>query len=84
MARRSSVERANQQIGGFASAAKNLVIQYQGRERSEKNLMELVYQDILRQGIKEEEIESVDVYVKPEEQAVFYVVNKTQEGQIQF
>ena len=84
MARRCSVERANQQIGGFASAKKNVVIQYQGRERSEKNLLDLIYQDMLNQGINEEEIENIDIYVKPEEQAVFYVVNKKIEGQIAF
>ena len=60
MARRCSVERANKQIGGFASAKKNMVIQY------------------------EEEIEQLDIYVKPEEQAVYYVVNQKIEGQIAF
>ena len=84
MARRCSVERANQKLGGFASAKKNVVIQYQGRERSEKNLLDLIYQNIIDRGIKEEEIEDVDIYVKPEEQAVFYVVNKKIEGQIAF
>lgn len=84
MARRCSVERANQKIGGFASAKKNVVIQYQGRERSEKNLLDLIYQDMLNQGINEGEIENIDIYVKPEEQAVFYVVNKKIEGQIAF
>mgnify|MGYP003475494638 CR=1 FL=1 len=84
MARRCSVERANQKIGGFASAKKNVVIQYQGRERSEKNLLDLIYQDMLNQGINEEEIENIDIYVKPEEQAVFYVVNKKIEGRIAF
>ena len=84
MARRCSVERANQKIGGFASAKKNVVIQYQGRERSEKNLLDLIYQDMLNQGINAEEIENIDMYVKPEEQAVFYVVNKKIEGQIAF
>ena len=84
MARRCSVERANKQIGGFASAKKNIVIQYQGRERSEKNLLDLIYQDMVNKGIKEDEIENVDIYVKPEEQAVFYVVNKKIEGQIAF
>ena len=84
MARRCSVERANQKIGGFASAKKNVVIQYQGRERSEKNLLDLIYQDMLNQGINEEEIENIDIYVKPEEQAVFYVVNKKIEGSIAF
>lgn len=84
MARRCSVERANQQIGGFASAKKNVVIQYQGRERSEKHLLDLIYQDMLSKGVKEDEIENVDIYVKPEEQAVFYVINKRIEGQIAF
>lgn len=84
MARRCSVERANRQIGGFASAKKNLVIQYQGRERSEKHLLDLIYQDIMEQGVKEEEIENIDIYVKPEEQAVFYVINRKIEGQIAF
>ena len=84
MARRCSVERANQKIGGFTSAKKNVVIQYQGRERSEKNLLDLIYQDMLNQGINEGEIENIDIYVKPEEQAVFYVVNKKIEGRIAF
>ena len=68
----------------YASAKKNVVIQYQGRERSEKNLLDLIYQDMLNQGINEGEIENIDIYVKPEEQAVFYVVNKKIEGQIAF
>lgn len=84
MARRSSVERANQQIGGFASAKKNVVIQYQGRERSQEHLLDLIYQDIVTQGIQEDDIENVDIYIKPEEQAVFYVINKKIEGQIAF
>ena len=84
MARRCSVQRANEKIGGFASAKKNVVIQYHGRERSEKHLLELIYQDVMGKGVNEAEIEDVDVYVKPEEQTVFYVINKKIEGQIAF
>lgn len=76
MARRCSVERANKQIGGFASAKKNMVIQYEGRERSTKHLLELIHDDVLTKGVAEEEIEQLDIYVKPEEQAVYYVVNR--------
>ena len=82
MARKCSVERAERRIGGFATAKKNIMIQYQGRERSEENLLNLIKQDALCKGIKEEEITEVDVYVKPEEQSVFYVVNKDLSGQI--
>ena len=84
MARKCSVERAQQIAGGFATAKKNIVIQYQGRERSEENLLNLIKQDVMKKGLKDEEIELVDVYVKPEEQTVFYVVNKEVEGSIAF
>ena len=84
MARKSSVERAQMKAGGFATAKKNVIIQYQGRERIEENLMNLIKKDVLSKGVRDEEIEVVDVYIKPEEQAVFYVVNKRIEGSIGF
>ena len=84
MARKCSVERAQQVTGGFATAKKNVVIQYQCRERMEDNLMALIKRDILNQGMKDEEIDTVDIYIKPEEQAVFYVANGTVDGKIPF
>lgn len=84
MALKSSVERAQQAVGGFAAAKKNIVIQYQGREREEQNLLNLIRRDIINKGVKDEEIEEVSIYIKPEESAVFYVVNKEIQGQIAF
>ena len=84
MARRCRVERAQKVTGGFATAKKNVIIQYQGRERMEENLLALIKRDILNKGMKDEDIEEVNIYVKPEEQAVFYVVNQTVEGSIPF
>jgi len=84
MARKDSMERAAQKAGGFASAKKNMVIQYQGRERDADNLMNLVRADALSKGVKEDEVEIVDLYVKPEENAVFYVINKQFDGKITF
>lgn len=84
MARKCSVERAEQIAGGFATAKKNIVIQYQGRERSQENLLSLIKKDAMEKGMKDQEIEAVDVYVKPEEQMVFYVINKEVEGSIAF
>ena len=84
MARKSSVERAQSVVGGFATAKKNIVIQYQGRERNQENLMQLIRRDALAQGMKDEEIEAVDVYIKPEEQSVSYVINQQVEGKIAF
>lgn len=84
MARKCSVERASEKVGGFATAKKNINIQFQGRERSEENLLRLIKRDALAQGIKDEDIQEVNVYIKPEEQAVFYVINQTIDGKIDF
>ena len=84
MARKCSVERAEMKAGGLATAKKNITIQYQGRERNEENLLALIKKDALQKGISDDEIEVVDIYIKPEEQMVFYVVNKKIEGSIAF
>ena len=84
MARKSSVERAQEMVGGFATAKKNITIQFQGRERSQENILQQIRREALAQGIADEEIEHVDIYIKPEEQAVYYVINRQIEGKIAF
>lgn len=84
MARRDSVERAMEKVGGFATAKKNIVIQYQGRERTEEHILQCVMRDAIKKGAKDDEIELVDLYIKPEEQTVFYVLNKDITGSIEF
>ena len=84
MARKDSAERAAALAGGFATAKKNVVIQFEGRERSEKHILQAVRKDAIAQGIADEEIEDVDIYIKPQEHAIFYVVNKKIEGRIEF
>lgn len=84
MARKSSVERAQEIVGGFAGAKKNITIQFQGRERTQENLLQLIRRDAMNKGVKDEEIEVVDIYIKPEEQTVYYVINRDVEGRIAF
>lgn len=84
MARKCSVERADKIAGGFARAKKNIVIQYQGRERTQQHLLDMIRQDALSQGLPEDDILEIDIYIKPEEHSVFYVVNKETEGKIEF
>lgn len=84
MARKDSVERAQAKAGGFATAKKNITIQFNGRERSTDNLLAMVRKDAISKGITDEEIELVDLYVKPEEQTCYYVVNKELNGSISF
>ena len=84
MARKCSVERASQKTGGLATAKKHINIQYNGRERSEENLLNLIKKDALSHGVNDKDIEEVNVYIKPEEQAVYYVINQTFDGKIDF
>lgn len=84
MARKDSMERAMEKVGGFATAKKNVVIQYQGRERNEEHILQQIKKDVLSKGISDDEIEVVDIYVKPEENSIFYVVNKNISGSIAF
>ncbi len=82
MARVDSAKRAIEQAGGFASAKKNIVLQFEGRERTEAGILGLIRTDLSEKGVKDEEIEVVDIYIKPEEETAFYVVNKSIEGQV--
>lgn len=84
MARKDSMDRAIQKAGGFATAKKNIVIQFQGRERDEEHILQLIRMDIQKQGVADEDIKSVDLYIKPEEGKVFYVVNKEINGSVAF
>lgn len=84
MALKSSVERAERAAGGFACAKKHIVIQYREKEQSEAFLLDLIRRDILARGVKDAEIQELDVYIKPEEGAVFYVLNKEMQGQVAF
>lgn len=84
MALKSSVERAQRAAGGFASAKKHIVIQYGNKEQPEDFLLDLIRRDIMAKGIRDGEIQELDVYIKPEEAAVFYVLNKEIEGRVAF
>ena len=85
MARKCSAMRAEEQLGGFATAKKHITVQYNERERSVDNLLSLIRRDVIENhGIADEDITEVNVYIKPEENAVFYVINNKLQGQIEF
>ena len=84
MARKSSVERANSLTGGFALAQKNVVIQYGNDERRMDDILAAIRSDAESKGIKDADFSKVDVYVKPEEKKVFYVINEKESGSIDF
>ncbi len=84
MARKSSVERANKLTGGFATAPKNIVIQYGNKDRRTDELLDMIKNDAVSKGLCDADFNKVDVYIKPEEQKVFYVVNDEINGSIDF
>lgn len=85
MARKCSAMRAEEKLGGFATAKKHITVQYNERERSVDNLLSLIRRDVIENhGIADEDITEVNVYIKPEEEKVFYVVNKEINGEIAF
>ncbi|WP_408070871.1 DUF6465 family protein [Butyrivibrio sp. JL13D10] len=84
MARKSSVKRALEATGSFASAQKNIVVQFQNKDRNTDDLLKQIKEDALSKGVSEADFEKVDVYIKPEEQKVFYVVNEKINGSIDF
>ena len=84
MARKSSAERAQQLVGGFATAKKKVVIQYKGMERKESEIMERIREDIEKKGVNDADITEVDVYIKPEDRSVYYVVNEDINGSVFF
>ncbi len=84
MARKSSALRANELAGAFATARKNVVVQFGNDERSVEDLLQVIRRDAIEKGVDDAEFGEIDVYVKPEEHKVFYVVNKEINGCIDF
>ena len=84
MARKASVARANELTGGFASAQKNIVVQFGDKERGTEELLSQIKADAISKGLKDSDFEKVDVYIKPEEHKVFYVVNNDVNGSVEF
>ena len=61
-----------------AAPVVNLTVQYLGKEMTQQAMVEAVEAQV------QEEIKTLELYVKPEDNAVYYVVNGTVTGQIEF
>lgn len=60
----------------------NVYVQYLGKEISAEKLVDEAKKAYVAAGHKEADIKTVDVYVKPEENAAYYAVNG--EGSVEF
>ena len=62
MARKISAMRAEEKLGGFATAKKHITVQYNERERSVDNLLSLIRRDAIENhGITDDDITEVNV-----------------------
>lgn len=84
MARQSSVKRAIEATGSFATAKKNVVVQYQNIDRKTDEILQQIKADVLAKGFSEADFNKVDAYIKPEEHKVFYVINDEINGSVDF
>lgn len=63
---------------------KTLYVQYNGKQVEEKDIVASVKKAWTDAGNKVGEIKTMEVYVKPEEDAVYYVINETETGKVSF
>ena len=53
----------------------SVVVQFAGKEVTEKDLIAAVKKAYTKKGNKVGDIKTIEIYVKPEESAAYYVVN---------
>ena len=59
-------------------------VEYNGKQVEEKELIASVKKVWVEAGNKVGDIKTLDLYIKPEEAAVYYVINETESGSIEF
>nr|WP_072514388.1 DUF6465 family protein [Ndongobacter massiliensis] len=62
----------------------NLYVQYQGQQICESDLVDRIKSDWRNAGRKIKDMETLDLYVKPEERRVYYAINGEKAGEIGF
>ena len=59
-------------------------VEYYGKQVEEKDIIARVKKAWTRSGKKVGDIKEMDLYIKPEETAVYYVINGTETGAVEF
>ena len=65
------------------SAAIQVIYQFEGREVTEKELIAKVKEIWTSKGNKIKDITSLNIYIKPEEEMAYYVINDIENGKIE-
>ena len=59
-------------------------VEYYGKQVEENDIIVRVKKAWTRSGKKVGDIKEMDLYIKPEENAVYYVINGTETGAVEF
>lgn len=60
------------------------VVEFAGKQVDEKDIFANVKKAWTKSGKKVGDIKTVELYIKPEDAAVYYVINKTEKGSVAF
>lgn len=74
-------------IGGIiimAAMKMKTYVEYNGKQVEEKELIANIKKVWVENGNKVGDIKTLDLYIKPEESAVYYVINEKENGSIEF
>ena len=65
-------------------AKTSMFVEYQGKQVEDKAIIAAVKKAWTETGHKVGDIKTMEFYIKPEEDSVFYVINETETGKVEF
>lgn len=60
----------------------NVTVEYAGNQYEEKDIVQKVKDAWVAAGKKIKDIQNLNIYIKPEETAAYYVINEGESGKI--
>ena len=79
-----SVSQNNTQTVKEAVTKENIYLQFQGKEISNETMVSMVKSAWKEAGKSEKDIKTLDIYVKPEESQLYYVINGNETGNLAY
>ena len=67
----------------MASMKMKTFVEYNGKQVEEKEIIAAVKKEWTEKGNKIGDIKTLDLYIKPEENAVYYVINDTESDKVE-
>ena len=65
-------------------AKTSMFVEYQGKQVEDKAMVAAVKKAWTEAGNKVGDIKTMELYIKPEEASVYYVINETETGKVEF